>query len=246
MRLTGTGVSTMLTKAVVIALVGAVEASAHTADVAGTWIFTVTNQATGVNSMPLMLEQDGRTLTGRFISENVGMPVLSGSVNGSEITLTFVLGVFGEPADVMFIGNIGENGVITGTMDIGGGLTTGTFTVVRAEGAATLPEPVLSPVAVAPELLNRSEVQAALTSIYPRDLRRAGIGGQALLWLFISETGQVLDQRVYRTSGNAELDAAALSVVDVFQFSPAQRGDEAVRVWIQFPITFQVSPRRRE
>ena len=74
----------------------------------------------------------------------------------------FVLGVFGEPADVMFIGNIGENGVITGTMDIGGGLTTGTFTVVRAEGAATLPEPVLSPVAVAPELLNRSEVQASL------------------------------------------------------------------------------------
>ena len=93
---------------------------------------------------------------------------------------------------------------------------------------------------VQPEITNRSEMEEALTREYPRSLRNAGVGGQVIVYLFISETGQVLDKRVSQTSGREELDAAALRVADVFRFTPAWIEGEVVQVWIQLPITFAV------
>ena len=71
-------------------------------------------------------------------------------------------------------------------------------------------------------------------------LRNAGIGGQVVVWFFISEEGQVLDRRVARSSGHIQLDEAALQVADVFRFSPALNREKVVQVWIQLPITFRV------
>ncbi len=100
--------------------------------------------------------------------------------------------------------------------------------------------PVFTPWTVRPEIRNRSEVQAALMREYPPILRNAGIGGQVVVWFFISETGQVLDSRVSQSSGYAQLDEAALKVADVFRFRPALNLDRIVQVWIRFPIEFQV------
>ena len=108
----------------------------------------------------------------------------------------------------------------------------------RADLAAA---PVFTPYTVRPEIRNRTEVQAALMREYPPILRDAGIGGQVVLWLFISETGQVLDRRVSRTSGHVQLDVAALRVADVFRFTPALNSTEPVQVWIELPITFAVN-----
>lgn len=108
------------------------------------------------------------------------------------------------------------------------------------ESAAIETGPVFTPMTVRPELKNRNEVIQALMREYPQVLRDAGIGGQVVVWFFISNAGQVLDRRISQTSGHEQLDAAALRVADVYDFTPAMNRDEAVQVWIQLPITFQV------
>ena len=100
--------------------------------------------------------------------------------------------------------------------------------------------PVFTPMTVRPELRNRDEVLAALMREYPSILRDAGVGGQVVVWFFISETGQVLDRRVSQSSGHQQLDDAALKVADIYRFTPALNRDQTVQVWIQLPITFQV------
>ncbi len=101
--------------------------------------------------------------------------------------------------------------------------------------------PVFTPMTVHPEIKNRPEVQAALMREYPPLLRNAGIGGQVVVWFFISEEGLVLDRRVSQSSGHIQLDQAALEVADVFRFSPALNLENVVQVWIQLPISFQVA-----
>ena len=100
--------------------------------------------------------------------------------------------------------------------------------------------PVFTPMTVQPEIRNRREVEAALMRLYPPLLRNAGIGGQVVVWFFISEEGTVLDRRVSQSSGYAQLDEAALKVAGVFRFTPALNRDQIVQVWIRFPIKFQV------
>ena len=93
---------------------------------------------------------------------------------------------------------------------------------------------------VRPEIRNRNAVMTAMERAYPPILRDAGIGGQVVVWFFISEEGQVLDKRVSQSSGHTQLDDAAVEVADVYQFTPALNRDQKVKVWIQIPITFQV------
>jgi protein TonB len=109
----------------------------------------------------------------------------------------------------------------------------------RAAAAAALSsEPTFTPFTVAPEILNRSDVAVALNANYPEELRNAGIGGTALLFLFIDDEGRVQNIRIHQTSGFDALDQAALRVARVFEFSPAMNRDERVPVWIQIPVTF--------
>ena len=100
--------------------------------------------------------------------------------------------------------------------------------------------PVFTPMTLRPEIKNRREVQAVLMRLYPLILREAGIGGQVIVWFFISEDGTVLDSRVSESSGQLQFDEAALKVADVFRFSPALNRDRRVSVCIELPITFQV------
>ncbi len=100
--------------------------------------------------------------------------------------------------------------------------------------------PVFTPMTVRPEIRNRNAVMTAMERAYPPILRDAGIGGQVVVWFFISEEGQVLDKRVSKSSGHTQLDNAALEVADVYRFTPALNRDQKVKVWIQIPITFQV------
>ncbi len=101
--------------------------------------------------------------------------------------------------------------------------------------------PTFTPYTVAPSMKNRSEVQRALTREYPPLLRDAGIGGTANIWFFIDENGRVLDTRVQQSSGHKSLDDAALNVANIMEFSPALNREKRVKVWVAFPITFQVN-----
>jgi TonB family protein len=90
--------------------------------------------------------------------------------------------------------------------------------------------PTFTPFTVAPDIINRDEVIAALKKAYPPLLKEAGIGGEVRVFLFIDETGSVQTTRIGPSSGHQQFDDAALAVASLYQFSPALNRDEIVAV----------------
>lgn len=101
--------------------------------------------------------------------------------------------------------------------------------------------PAFTPFTVAPSILNRDEVVAAMVREYPPLLRDAGIGGTVKVFFFINEDGRVEQVRIDESSGHQAIDDAAMNVAGAYEFSPALNGDEKTPVWVSFPITFQPS-----
>lgn len=99
--------------------------------------------------------------------------------------------------------------------------------------------PVFVPYTTKPELINRSQVGRALVSNYPVNLRNSGVGGQAIVWVQLDTEGRVVRTQLKQTSGEPQLDKAALKVASIMRFSPARIGDDPVSVWIQLPIAFR-------
>jgi TonB family protein len=99
-----------------------------------------------------------------------------------------------------------------------------------------------TPFTVAPRVLNVPEVQRAMERAYPAVLRDSGIGATVEVAFFVDEQGQVRETRVTKPSAYPSLDAAALSVADVYRFAPALNREAVVAVWVRFAITFQVNP----
>lgn len=90
-----------------------------------------------------------------------------------------------------------------------------------------------------PVLRNRAGIALALEKIYPPDLRDQGIGGEAMLWLFVDEEGEVAFRQIQTSSGECKLDAAALVLSEQFRFRPASNADGSkVAVWVALPIAF--------
>jgi len=75
---------------------------------------------------------------------------------------------------------------------------------------------------------------------YPEDLRRAGIGGQVDLKLFVEPTGHVDQVSVVATSGHPRLDRAAIQIGRHMHFFPALNRDRQVGVWVAQTICFVV------
>jgi TonB family protein len=98
--------------------------------------------------------------------------------------------------------------------------------------------PSFTPMTVRPELSNRAELQGEIGRVYPPLLRDAGIGGTAIVWLFVNEAGTVERSQLSRTSGYHALDDAALAVAAIAKFTPAKNRDRDVPVWIEIPIAF--------
>lgn len=108
-----------------------------------------------------------------------------------------------------------------------------------SEATASEPGPTpYEPYDVRPDIINSSEVVAALDREYPPLLWRAGIGGTVLVWFYIDEEATVQDIRIRESSGHEALDRAALRVAEVFEFTPALNDGEPVPVWIALPISF--------
>ena len=91
-----------------------------------------------------------------------------------------------------------------------------------------------------PALLNTAEVAALVRERYPEDLARLGIGGEAVLRLWLDERGQVVRSQLSSSSGAAALDSIALAVSDRMRFRPAKNRDDAVRVIVRIPVFFTV------
>jgi TonB family protein len=113
----------------------------------------------------------------------------------------------------------------------------------HAEGCAQVERtsPPLVPYSTPPSILNRQEVLRALIRRYPRELRDAGIRGTVRVYFLVNANGSVGQARLASSSRIRALDAAALSVAEVFRFTPAlDEVGEPKTVWVSFPIAFEV------
>lgn len=107
------------------------------------------------------------------------------------------------------------------------------------ESVTLAEQPTFTPYEVKPELTNAREMQSLLEKSYPAVYRNAGIGGKAVLWVFIDEKGEVRNTRVVTSTGFPELDAVAEGLLrERARFTPAYNRDQRVPVWIQIPIEF--------
>jgi periplasmic protein TonB len=75
---------------------------------------------------------------------------------------------------------------------------------------------------------------------YPEELWDAGVEGETVLEIHVSQTGTVDSARVERSSGHAEFDSAAVVGARDLRFEPARRGDETVAVRVLLPVQFHM------
>jgi len=113
--------------------------------------------------------------------------------------------------------------------------------IAELEPARVAPQMTLIPgygITSGVSILNLTEVLAAIRAV------DAEVGGTARVRLFVDFDGTVQEMRLSSSSGRYALDSAAMSVAEVFRFSPAMNRDQAVGVWVTIPITFQARSAR--
>ena len=91
-----------------------------------------------------------------------------------------------------------------------------------------------------PALANPDQISALLHELYPPELMRRGVGGEAVLRIWLDEAGRVVRSIVSSSSGHPALDSIALTVSDSMRFRPARNRQEGVRVYVRIPILFTV------
>jgi len=57
----------------------------------------------------------------------------------------------------------------------------------------------------------------------------------------VSPDGETQETRVWRSSGQPLLDAAAVAAVRRWAFEPARHGGHAVAAWVEVPIHFRLN-----
>jgi protein TonB len=81
---------------------------------------------------------------------------------------------------------------------------------------------------------------AKFPPVYPPALLRSGAGGRVQVACTVDETGKVVAASIRQSSGNAELDKAAIAAVNRWKFKAATRGGKAVKASCVVPFTFEV------
>jgi hypothetical protein len=103
---------------------------AQNADVAGTWELSVTTDQ-GVTTPSVTFEQEGGTLSGSYSSATLGEARVRGSVAGTVVRWSFSANLQGQDIPVAYEGTVAEDGTMSGTIDVAGGMLGGTFTARR-------------------------------------------------------------------------------------------------------------------
>jgi TonB family protein len=82
---------------------------------------------------------------------------------------------------------------------------------------------------------------------YPKEAQQQSIGGMTVLTVDVAANGSVIAAKVKRTSGNAQLDAAALEAVQRWLFKPAMKSGKATASQVTVPIEFDpgLKPEKR-
>ena len=104
-------------------------ATPQSASLTGAW--TVSLQLDSMSATPtLALKQDGEKLSGDYTSEQYGKFPVTGTVRGSDVTITFSMNIQGTSVDVTYKGTIQTDGSLKGTAAYGD-MMSGTFTATK-------------------------------------------------------------------------------------------------------------------
>lgn len=109
--------------------------------------------------------------------------------------------------------------------------------IVLALAAMTACQPAGAPAAAVPAPTDVTAVDTPPPA-YPERLACQGIGGTTTLQITIGTDGHTHAWQQLASSGNAELDAAALAAVKAWRFQPATQAGNPVETRIQVPVTF--------
>ena len=98
----------------------------------GDWDLTVQTEQ-GDQLFTVSIVQDGEDLKATGEIPEFGPIEMTGTRDGADIRLQFELDFDGTPIEVIFMGTLAEDGTMTGTTEIGGGLGGGAWSAKRAE-----------------------------------------------------------------------------------------------------------------
>lgn len=74
---------------------------------------------------------------------------------------------------------------------------------------------------------------------YPDEARRQGMEGTVYVRVLVNRSGKAEEVVIAKSSGSYLLDSAAVRTAKTFTFSPAMKGDEALKAWVRVPIEFK-------
>ena len=75
---------------------------------------------------------------------------------------------------------------------------------------------------------------------YPEELWDAGVEGETVLRLYVTEAGAVDSVRVEKGSGYAAFDSSAVLGARDLRFEPAKRGPDPMGAWVLLPVQFDL------
>jgi hypothetical protein len=119
-----------LTAALTFVAAGAAPYAQAKADITGAWVFEVTTD-NGTTTPAVTFKQDGEKITGHYSSQTLGEADLTGTLKGQDLVFSFSADLQGTSVPVSYKGTVQGNDSIKGTIDVAGGLATGTFTAKR-------------------------------------------------------------------------------------------------------------------
>ncbi|HEX4348171.1 MAG TPA: hypothetical protein VHZ73_11405 [Vicinamibacterales bacterium] len=115
--------------ALAVAIVGSTLFAQAKLDITGAWIFTVDTGQTGTPTVTF--KQDGEKLTGHYSSQTLGEADLTGTLKGQDLNFSFTADLGGQSVAVVYKGTVASNTDMKGTLDVAGGMASGTFTAKR-------------------------------------------------------------------------------------------------------------------
>lgn len=73
---------------------------------------------------------------------------------------------------------------------------------------------------------------------YPIELWDAGVEGEVVVMVHVTDVGDVDSVYVLDSSGRPALDTAALKGARQLEFAPGRRGDRRIAMWAKLPVRF--------
>ncbi len=91
----------------------------------------------------------------------------------------------------------------------------------------------------------RPELLMLVPPVYPKNAEKKGIEGTVGLRVLVTKRGTVDKVEIETSSGNLQMDEAAVKAARKTRFRPAVKDGQRVAMWINYPIQFALSKRKK-